>query len=27
MLRHFGATVTMEEAGRGRIITLGGQPE
>ena len=27
MLRHFGATVQVEEAGRGRIITLQGQPE
>lgn len=27
MLRHFGATVHVEEAGRGRIITLQGQPE
>ena len=27
MLRHFGATVTVEAAGRGRVITLQGQPE
>ncbi len=27
MLRHFGATITVEEAGRGRIIELSGQPE
>ena len=27
MLRHFGATVTVEVAGNGRIITLVGQPE
>jgi 3-phosphoshikimate 1-carboxyvinyltransferase len=27
MLRHFGARVHVEEAGRGRIITLHGQPE
>jgi 3-phosphoshikimate 1-carboxyvinyltransferase len=27
MLRHFGATVQIEEAGRGRVITLHGQPE
>lgn len=27
MLRHFGATVSVEEAGRGRIIELPGQPE
>jgi len=27
MLRHFGATVTVEVAGNGRIITLMGQPE
>src|SRR5271165_6176834 len=27
MLRHFGAAVTVEAAGRGRIITLIGQPE
>ena len=27
MLRHFGATVQVEEAGRGRIIALQGQPE
>jgi 3-phosphoshikimate 1-carboxyvinyltransferase len=27
MLRHFGAKVTVEEAGAGRIITLIGQPE
>ncbi|MEJ0020636.1 MAG: 3-phosphoshikimate 1-carboxyvinyltransferase [Acetobacteraceae bacterium] len=27
MLRHFGATVQVEEHGRGRIITLQGQPE
>jgi 3-phosphoshikimate 1-carboxyvinyltransferase len=27
MLRHFGATVHIEEAGRGRIISLQGQPE
>ena len=27
MLRHFGATVTVEVAGDGRIITLEGQPE
>jgi 3-phosphoshikimate 1-carboxyvinyltransferase len=27
MLRHFGAEVTVEEAGRGRIISLRGQPE
>lgn len=27
MLRHFGATVTVELAGGGRIITLHGQPE
>jgi 3-phosphoshikimate 1-carboxyvinyltransferase len=27
MLRHFGATVDVEEAGRGRVITLQGQPE
>ncbi len=27
MLRHFGATIAVEEAGRGRIITLHGQPE
>ena len=27
MLRHFGATVRVEEAGRGRIISLQGQPE
>jgi 3-phosphoshikimate 1-carboxyvinyltransferase len=27
MLRHFGATVHVEAAGRGRIITLKGQPE
>jgi 3-phosphoshikimate 1-carboxyvinyltransferase len=27
MLRHFGATVKVEEAGRGRVITLQGQPE
>jgi 3-phosphoshikimate 1-carboxyvinyltransferase len=26
MLRHFGAEVTVEEAGRGRVITLRGQP-
>ncbi|MBU6499433.1 MAG: 3-phosphoshikimate 1-carboxyvinyltransferase, partial [Rhodospirillales bacterium] len=26
MLRHFGATVTVEQAGRGRVITLAGQP-
>jgi 3-phosphoshikimate 1-carboxyvinyltransferase len=27
MLRHFGATVTVERQGSGRIITLPGQPE
>lgn len=27
MLRHFGAKVVVEEAGRGRIISLEGQPE
>ncbi len=27
MLRHFGATVSVEPAGRGRVITLDGQPE
>ena len=27
MLRHFGATVTVEVAGNGRIVTLMGQPE
>jgi 3-phosphoshikimate 1-carboxyvinyltransferase len=27
MLRHFGATVQVEEAGRVRVITLQGQPE
>ncbi|WP_158742224.1 3-phosphoshikimate 1-carboxyvinyltransferase [Acidisphaera sp. L21] len=27
MLRHFGATVSVEVAGAGRIITLSGQPE
>jgi 3-phosphoshikimate 1-carboxyvinyltransferase len=27
MLRHFGATVTVETAGTGRVITLRGQPE
>ena len=27
MLRHFGASVRIEEAGRGRIISLRGQPE
>ncbi len=27
MLRHFGAAVTVEVVGSGRIITLGGQPE
>ncbi|MBN8927770.1 MAG: 3-phosphoshikimate 1-carboxyvinyltransferase [Rhodospirillales bacterium 69-11] len=27
MLRHFGATVTVELAGAGRVITLHGQPE
>ncbi|MGH7041892.1 MAG: 3-phosphoshikimate 1-carboxyvinyltransferase, partial [Acetobacteraceae bacterium] len=27
MLRHFGATVTVEPAGAGRVITLAGQPE
>jgi 3-phosphoshikimate 1-carboxyvinyltransferase len=27
MLRHFGASVKVEEAGRGRIISLQGQPE
>jgi 3-phosphoshikimate 1-carboxyvinyltransferase len=27
MLRHFGAEVTVEEAGRGRVISLRGQPE
>jgi 3-phosphoshikimate 1-carboxyvinyltransferase len=27
MLRHFGATVQVEEAGRGRVISLQGQPE
>jgi 3-phosphoshikimate 1-carboxyvinyltransferase len=27
MLRHFGATVQVEQAGRGRVITLQGQPE
>ena len=27
MLRHFGATVQVEAAGRGRVITLQGQPE
>ena len=27
MLRHFGATVSVEEAGRGRVIELRGQPE
>jgi 3-phosphoshikimate 1-carboxyvinyltransferase len=27
MLRHFGAKVQVEEAGRGRIISLHGQPE
>jgi 3-phosphoshikimate 1-carboxyvinyltransferase len=27
MLRHFGATVHVEEAGSGRVITLHGQPE
>ena len=27
MLRHFGATVTVEQAGAGRVITLAGQPE
>ena len=27
MLRHFGATVSVEEDGEGRVITLSGQPE
>ncbi|MDE2581304.1 MAG: 3-phosphoshikimate 1-carboxyvinyltransferase [Rhodospirillales bacterium] len=27
MLRHFGATVTVETEGAGRVITLAGQPE
>ena len=27
MLRHFGAVVTVETAGAGRVITLQGQPE
>lgn len=27
MLRHFGATVSVAEAGRGRVIELSGQPE
>jgi 3-phosphoshikimate 1-carboxyvinyltransferase len=27
MLRHFGATLTVEPAGAGRMITLAGQPE
>ena len=27
MLRHFGATLTVEAAGEGRIVTLAGQPE
>jgi 3-phosphoshikimate 1-carboxyvinyltransferase len=27
MLRHFGASVGVEEAGRGRVISLQGQPE
>jgi 3-phosphoshikimate 1-carboxyvinyltransferase len=27
MLRHFGAMVSVERAGRGRVITLQGQPE
>ena len=27
MLRHFGASVKVEEAGRGRVISLQGQPE
>ncbi|MDE2005757.1 MAG: 3-phosphoshikimate 1-carboxyvinyltransferase [Rhodospirillales bacterium] len=27
MLRHFGAAVTVEAAGAGRIVTLAGQPE
>ena len=27
MLRHFGAAVTVETVGRGRVITLRGQPE
>src|SRR3954452_20431035 len=27
LLRHFGATVQVEEAGRGRVISLHGQPE
>lgn len=27
MLRHFGATIAVEKAGRGRIIELSGQPE
>ena len=27
MLRHFGATVSVEAAGHGRVITLQGQPE
>lgn len=27
MLRHFGATVTVEQEGAGRVITLAGQPE
>ena len=27
MLRHFGATVQVEPAGAGRVITLHGQPE
>jgi 3-phosphoshikimate 1-carboxyvinyltransferase len=27
MLRHFGATVSVERAGAGRVITLQGQPE
>jgi 3-phosphoshikimate 1-carboxyvinyltransferase len=27
MLRHFGATITVAETGRGRIIELSGQPE
>jgi 3-phosphoshikimate 1-carboxyvinyltransferase len=27
MLRHFGATVTVERQGSGRVITLSGQPE
>ncbi len=27
MLRHFGATVTVESVGAGRVITLAGQPE